>query len=115
MLQVPADFGRLPQEIGLTIFRIIQEGLANIHRHSGSATALLRLERDSRQVRMELRDQGRGLPRGLAASGGPPVRFGVGLLGMRERAQLLGGRLEISSSRAGTKLKLILPWTGVNE
>jgi signal transduction histidine kinase len=39
----------------------------------------------------------------------------VGLLGMRERAQLLGGRLEITSSRAGTKVKLILPWTGANE
>ena len=61
-LTIPPDFGRLDQALEMTIFRIVQEGLSNIHRHSGSALAEIRLERDSRAVRLDLLDHGRGLP-----------------------------------------------------
>ncbi|HEV3196615.1 MAG TPA: PAS domain S-box protein [Bryobacteraceae bacterium] len=99
-LRIPPDLGRLPREVELTIFRIVQEGLANIHKHSGSPLALVTLERSPRQIVLELMDWGRGLA----------VRpAGVGLVGMRERAQLLGGRFQINSSREGTRITAILP------
>ena len=61
-LRIPPDFGRLDRGLEMTLFRIVQEGLANVHKHSGSPWALIQLERDARQVRLTIEDRGRGLP-----------------------------------------------------
>jgi signal transduction histidine kinase len=95
-LTVSDGFGRLPQEMETALFRIVQECLTNIHRHSGSPTAKVRLSRDAESVRLEVADSGKGMPTAPAA--------GVGLRGMRERIGQLGGRLEIRSSGAGTTI-----------
>jgi PAS domain S-box-containing protein len=86
--------GRLPATMELALFRVVQESLANVHRHSGSDCARIRLERDAEEVRLEIQDNGRGVPAG--------ARAGVGLAGMRERLRQLGGGLEIESDAEGT-------------
>ena len=106
----PPDFGRLPREIELAIFRVVQECLTNIHHHSGSPTATVRLRREMRAVRLEVEDQGRGVPREmLDESGNILPGLGVGIAGMQERMHLLGGRLEIRSSGHGTVIVAIIP------
>jgi len=106
-LVIPSDFSRLDVALEMALFRIVQEGLANVHRHSGSSLAIIRLEKNSTDVRLVLQDQGGGLPAGMKAD--VFVGFGVGLLGMRERAEQLGGRLEITSTDAGTTVIVSLP------
>ena len=110
-LDVPLALGiRLPQEVETAIFRILQESLSNIHRHSGSPTAAIRLALESSEVVLEVRDQGRGIPPGfLKNSDGAIAGLGVGVAGMRERVRQLGGRLEIDSGGQGTTVKAILP------
>ena len=98
-----------------TLFRIVQEGLANVHKHSGSPSAVIRLERDDREVRLVLQDRGRGLPEALRTPAKGFVRFGVGIMGMRERAEQLGGRLELASNDGGAKLTVALPLGHSNE
>jgi len=107
-LEIPADFGRLPNDIELTIFRIVQECLTNIHRHSGSAAVTIRVERGDGRVALKVQDHGKGIPeerlRELVVSG----RSGVGFGGMRERLRHLGGTLDIQSDRNGTVVTAIL-------
>jgi two-component system sensor histidine kinase UhpB len=113
-LVIPDDFGRLEGPLEMALFRIVQEGLANVHRHSGSSVAIIALERDAGEVRLVLQDRGCGLqPKREAAEKGF-VQFGVGILGMRERAEQLGGRLDIDSSGAGTRITTTLP-IGLND
>ena len=100
-LDVAPDLGRLPQEVETALFRIVQEALSNIHRHSGSRTASIRLARDPSGVTLEVSDTGCGMRCGTAP--------GVGIASMRERAQQLGGRLEILSPNGGTTVKAVIP------
>ena len=107
-LQVPDNFGRVPPEMELVIFRLVQESLTNIHRHSGSKTALIRLEREENTVRVKVEDQGRGMtPERLAAIQSQGT--GVGIRGMRERVRHFGGDLVIESNGFGTKVYATLP------
>jgi PAS domain S-box-containing protein len=108
-LKIPPEFGRLDPGLEMTIFRIVQEGLSNINRYSGSALAEIRLERDAREVRLYLLDHGRGLPAASIPQKKESVRLGVGILGMRQRAEQLGGTLEIASTDVGTTLIITLP------
>lgn len=101
--------GRLPEHIETTLFRIVQESLANIHRHSGSPRARIRFARGRSGVTMVVRDQGRGLGLRKGHPVPSPALMGVGIAGMRERVQQLGGRLEIDSSARGTAVKVTLP------
>jgi PAS domain S-box-containing protein len=104
-----SDFGRLPQPVETALFRVVQESLTNIQRHSGSASAKIRLRRDSSTISLEVVDFGRGMK--LPANGNPQpdeVRLGVGVPGMRERMAQLGGRLEIDSDSAGTTVRAII-------
>jgi two-component system NarL family sensor kinase len=87
----------------------VQECLTNIHRHSGSPTARVRIAHDEREVRVEVQDEGRGLPAAVNSSSG--LKAGVGIQGMRERVRQLGGHCEISSSKSGTLVVAILPLT----
>jgi PAS domain S-box-containing protein len=109
-LEVCPDLGRLHQELELTLFRIVQESLTNIHRHSGSLRASIRVAPDGGDVRLEVMDQGRGMPsETLQAARAACAGVGVGLAGMRERVSQLGGRLEIESGEGGTTLTAVLP------
>ncbi len=106
-LEVPPELRRLPEEIEMALFRIVQEGLSNIHRHSGSATATIVLAVDQDRVQLEIRDAGKGLPK-------PPsdvsvVALGVGITGMRERVRHLGGQMKIDSNSRGTAVSVTLP------
>ncbi|HEX7285309.1 MAG TPA: PAS domain S-box protein [Candidatus Angelobacter sp.] len=101
-LQVQPQLGSLNFEVELTVFRIVQEALANVHRHSQSRTAVITLLRDGENVVLEVADHGRGMPEGTNTSG-------VGIAGMRERIRLLKGRLEIISNSSGTTLRAALP------
>jgi signal transduction histidine kinase len=112
---IPPAFGRLGSEMETALFRIAQEGLANVHKHSGSQSAVIRLERDSREVRLVLQDRGHGLPTALLPWAKEFVHFGVGLTGMRERAEQLGGRLELTSDDGGVRLAVTLPLVQSNE
>ena len=102
------DLGRLPGELEITLFRLIQESLTNIHRHSGSKTALIRIRRNDASVDIEVIDQGRGF--NLSSPGGNvSPRYGVGIPGMKERVRRFGGTFDISSGAGGTTVKARLP------
>jgi PAS domain S-box-containing protein len=108
-LELPEDLGRLQQDLETAIFRIVQECLTNIHRHSESPVARIRVSRSDGQVSLEVEDRGKGIPpekREAMDSGGTP---GVGIRGMRERLRQLGGTLEINSSGRGTVVVARLP------
>jgi signal transduction histidine kinase len=109
-VDVQSNFGRLPHELELTLYRIVQEGLANIHHHSGSPTAEITLARDAHQVTLQIADYGRGIPRGVLGTGGNAgIVMGVGIAGMRERVRQLKGQLQIDSGDNGTSLTATLP------
>jgi PAS domain S-box-containing protein len=100
-LVVSDEFGRLPQDLETALFRIVQECLTNIHRHSGSKTAVVRLFRSADEVQIEVRDFGKGMARELS--------YGVGLRGMKERVEEFGGTLNIQSSSTGTAVSAKVP------
>lgn len=109
-VDVAADLGRLPRELELTLFRIVQEALTNIHKHSGSPTATIAVSGTAAQVTLQIKDRGCGIPPGIFQPGGSTrAVVGVGLAGMRERVRQLGGRLEITSGADGTSIQAILP------
>ena len=108
-LDMPDDFGRLPSEMETAIFRVVQECLTNIHRHSGSPVAKIVLRQRHDEIVVEINDQGKGIPveklEEMASSGTP----GVGIRGMRERLRQLGGTLEMQSNSSGTTVTIRLP------
>ena len=112
-LDLSSDFERLSRDVETMMFRVVQEGLTNIHRHSGSASARIHLTADAEQIVLELSDQGRGMPVNL--QGAIVGQLGVGIAGMRERVRQLGGRLEIVSDKHGTTLRVLQPQPGVAE
>ncbi len=105
-LDISTDFGRLPMEVENALFRIVQECLTNVHRHSGSPTAWIQLIRRPCWVALEVRDQGRGMPREVLNQSDGVESLGVGLLGMRERVRQLGGHLRIVSSGEGATVQV---------
>lgn len=107
-LEISKELGRLPRNTELIIFRLVQESLTNILRHSGSTTATIRIARKPDQLLLEVEDRGKGMsPEKLAqvqAQGS-----GVGLRGMRERLRLIGGHMNIESNEKGTKVSFTVP------
>jgi two-component system NarL family sensor kinase len=105
----------LPRELELAIFRIIQEALTNVHRHSGSAKARIHLILGHNDVLLSIADEGKGMhaapvmeePKGNR-------KLGVGIAGMRERVLQLGGSFEITSSNPGTVIKATFPIPSAN-
>jgi two-component system sensor histidine kinase UhpB len=117
-VSVDLSISRLPQtvpdDIELNLYRIIQEALGNIERHSRATRVSLRLAREASQLRAAIRDNGRGFdplaPRGRKAK--PP---GMGLVDMRERAALLGGRCRLQSAPGeGTEILVEMPLKSVD-
>jgi PAS domain S-box-containing protein len=108
-LEIPEDLGRLPQDLEIAIFRIVQECLTNIHRHSQSPVARIRITRSDSQVNLEVEDRGKGIPPEKRQVLESEVTAGVGIRGMRERLRHLGGSLEIRSTETGTVVAARLP------
>jgi len=107
-LVVPETMERLPRELELVIFRVVQEGLTNIHRHSGSSSARICMVCSNRMLDLEISDQGKGIPaeRQLDMIA---ARIGVGVRGMQERVRQFNGTLKISSDGQGTKVLVAIP------
>ena len=107
-LDLPKGADRLPREIELVLFRVVQESLTNVHRHSGSSTARIGLTRSENHLQIEIADRGKGIAtekhRKLTAA-----RLGVGVRGMEERLRQFGGTLQIESSSNGTTVTARLP------
>jgi signal transduction histidine kinase len=108
-LDLPKEFARLSDEMEIAIFRMVQECLTNIHRHSGSSSAVIRMREEDHNVFIEVHDQGRGIPLEKQLELSSSSRTGVGFRGMRERLRQLGGTLEIRSDGAGTAVTATLP------
>jgi signal transduction histidine kinase len=109
-LDLPDGVDRLPELEGIALFRILQESLTNVHRHSGSSAVEISLKASNHQAVFTVRDFGRGMPveliQGSQTNGD---HFGVGLSGMRERVNDLGGKLEIQSGGNGTTIAVLIP------
>ena len=106
-LNCPENVDRLPSDLEMAVFRIVQECLTNVHRHSGSKTASIRLVRNGSTIAVDVQDHGRGIPPDKLA--GSQARPGVGLAGMQERVRHFGGTVEIKSSGKGTKVSVAIP------
>lgn len=100
-LSIPSDFGRLPNDMEIAIFRIVQECLTNIHRHSGSSTATINVVTEDSRIVVRVQDEGKGIPRKRRQELNATGRTGVGFRGMRERVRQLCGsfRDSIKSER----------------
>ena len=115
-LEIAPNFGRLPRDIELVVFRLVQESLANIYRHSGSETAMIRIARDEGTITVEVQDQGKGIPPQklleIQSEGS-----GVGIRGMRERLRQFSGELRIESGENGTRVwvTISIPQTPVSK
>jgi signal transduction histidine kinase len=103
---LPASLERLGRELETALFRIVQECLTNVHRHSGSKHASIRLARENGCIVLEVADVGRGMPRGNIGSS---LKTGVGIRGMQERVRLLNGVMEFLDARPGTLVRIKLP------
>ena len=110
-VDVAPEFRRLPSDIETTLFRIIQESLTNITRHSGSPTARIRILRGSGEVVLEVKDEGKGIPpEKLQKVGGNVSGLGVGLAGIWERVRQFNGGLEVNSNSQGTTVTVVVPF-----
>ena len=107
-LSISENFGRLPGEFELAVFRIVQECLTNIHRHSGSKTATIRLSRTAESVSLQIQDEGKGISAEKLA-GIQSERSGVGITGMRERVRHFRGVMDIQSNGTGMKIAVTFP------
>ena len=109
-LDIPENLGRLPEPVELALFRVLQESLTNVHRHSKSPRADVSLRLSPQQVVLRVRDYGKGIPAEvLERFQQNRAHGGVGLTGMRERIHELGGRLEMDSDGDGTQVLAIMP------
>lgn len=109
-LEISENFIRLAPEFETALFRVLQEALTNVHRHSGSPSVQVRLRMEASSITLTIEDHGKGIPSDILQrfrENGTSV--GVGLAGMRERIKELGGMFEIESSRSGTILKVAIP------
>jgi signal transduction histidine kinase len=112
-LNIPDNFGRLTNEIELAMFRMVQECLTNVLRHSGSDIAEIRITRNSHQVTLEIQDHGKGISdEKLAALN--ECALGVGIRGMRERVRHLNGEMKVHSASPGTTVAIMLPISVAN-
>jgi len=113
-VDIDPNVGRLDREIELALFRILQESLTNVHRHSGSHTASVRLFMTERSLVLEIKDQGKGFsPNVFSKTEQEWVgSLGVGLRGMHERMRQMGGTLEVESAAGGTTIAASVPVPG---
>src|ERR1700723_1902586 len=109
-VELSPDIGRLPPNVEISIFRIVQECLTNVYRHSGSKTAQIKISHTpDKLLSVQVRDEGKGMTGTNGASTTSGSSHGVGLSGMRERLRELGGTLEIQSGKNGTTVSAAVP------
>jgi PAS domain S-box-containing protein len=113
-VQIPAQLERMPHDLEITMFRVVQECLTNIHRHSESATASVRIVAEKERVVLEVQDQGKGIPPEKLRDLSRMRNVGIGFGGMQERLRQLGGKLEVNSSGKGTLVTAVLPLGATN-
>jgi two-component system, NarL family, sensor kinase len=110
-LRIAPDFGRIPRDMELVVFRLIQECLTNIHRHANAQNAFIRVTRINGNVSVEVEDDGQGMsPEKLAEV--QSAGSGVGICGMRERIHQFQGDMKIESDSSGTKMLVTIPVVG---
>lgn len=114
-LDISPERIQLSQDVGTALFRIVQESLTNIHRHSESSSARIRLTLEENQIVLAVSAKGRGIaPEAVERSGEGIRRLGIGITGMRERIRQLGGKLQIMPGDPGTIVKVKLPLEAKN-
>jgi PAS domain S-box-containing protein len=121
-LEISPKVARMPRSLEIAIFRIIQESLTNIHRHSGSAKASIRLALEGNQILLTIGDQGKGMPSEATPEEPNTLqepkknrKLGVGIAGMRERVLQLGGQFEVAAGNPGTVIKAVFPIPSASE
>lgn len=113
-LHISEEVGRLPSDIETAFFRVIQESLGNVHRHSGSKTAAIKLRRAREDVVLTISDSGAGIRTTSPGKSSAAMRSpGVGIAGMSARLRQLGGKLEVRSSHRGTTIRAVVPQRSV--
>ena len=109
-LEISPDLPRLSEAVEIALFRVLQESLTNVHRHSQATSAEIRVETDAEQITIEIRDRGRGVPQHILRQlDGDGTNLGVGLAGMRERIHELGGTFSVTSDESGTAVRASVP------
>jgi signal transduction histidine kinase len=103
----PSPFPRLMPQVETAVFRIVQEALTNVYRHSQATHSSVTLSRDPQGIRLEIRDNGKGLNEGTI--GFRPGSIGVGIGGMRQRVEELGGELRLADANPGALVAVVLP------
>jgi signal transduction histidine kinase len=105
----PDELGRLTRDLEIAVFRVVQEGLANVHRHSGSRVARVSIDRFPEEITVEVEDHGSGIPHRVLSDIESGRTSGVGIGAMRERVRELGGTFTIESNGNGTRVSVHLP------
>jgi signal transduction histidine kinase len=105
-LEMSPEIRRLPPDLEIAIFRVVQESLTNIHRHASSATAVIRMTSSPDDIQVEIADAGKAAGDGRF---GKAFRPGVGIMGMRERIRQVGGKFDIDASKHGTTIRVSVP------
>ena len=108
-LDLPPDLPRLSEAVEIALFRVLQESLTNVHRHSRASSAEIKVETDAEHIAIEIQDHGRGMPSHVLEQVEDGAKLGVGLAGMRERIHELGGTFEVSSDEGGTTIRASVP------
>ncbi|MGC1627083.1 MAG: GAF domain-containing sensor histidine kinase [Candidatus Acidiferrales bacterium] len=108
-VEIPRGLRRLSEEAELAIFRIVQASLTNVHLHSGASEAKVRIEHNLDGLIVAVSDEGQGIPDGVLDHSSRTKTVGIGITGMREKVNQLGGCLEIETSRNGTRVKATIP------
>jgi PAS domain S-box-containing protein len=112
-LEISPRLGRMKPDAEMALFRVVQESLTNIQRHSGSSQAKIRIERQPGKMTLEVSDKGSGIPRNFRRQNGKlSLGLGVGIPSMDERVKLIGGQLDIESSSSGTVVRVTIPVDG---
>jgi two-component system, NarL family, sensor kinase len=110
-IQIPEEVDDLPSELQRAILRVVQEALTNVHRHASASHVSVDARIMSGHLTVRIRDNGHGMAAPLRLDG--PIRFGVGIAGMRARLEQFGGGLRIRTSRGGTVVVARVPVSGV--
>lgn len=113
-LEIDPELERMPREIEATVFRIVQESLTNIHRHARTNYAKVAVSQKSKQVKIQIQDEGTGIP-GFKSLDQPNVKLGVGIRGMRERVRWLKGTFDIETGVGGTTVTAVVPMDCSND
>jgi signal transduction histidine kinase len=106
--EIAEGFERCDPEVELIVFRLVQESLTNVHRHSGSKSAQVRIARQSGNIVVEVQDRGKGMSAARLAEV-QSRGFGVGVRGMRERVRQFHGELQVESNSSGTRISVTIP------